>query len=80
MGRHTGAFCTACRQRILVRGGRLIEHQHTFPSLGTSVSCVGSYAKQPAGTPHEPVTNSAPVGRAMPGHPVVSQPPAAVSR
>jgi len=45
MGRHTGAFCTACRQRILVRDGRLIEHRHTFPSLGTSVPCVGSSAK-----------------------------------
>jgi len=61
MGRHTGAFCTACRQRILVRDGRLIAHQHTFPSLGTSVSCVGSDAKAPESGAHESVRGSAPV-------------------
>jgi hypothetical protein len=53
-------MCTACRQRILVRDGRLIAHQHTFPSLGTSVSCVGSDAKAP-----ESVTSSAPAGRGL---------------
>lgn len=45
MGRHSGAICRACQQRILVRDGRLIEHSHDFPALGKSLTCVGSYSK-----------------------------------
>jgi len=47
MGRHSGAVCQACQQCILVRDGRLIEHSHQFPTLGTSVTCVGSHLKAP---------------------------------
>ena len=47
MGRHSGAVCTACQQRILVRDGKLIAHRHTFPDLGTSLPCVGSHRRAP---------------------------------
>lgn len=47
MGRHSGAVCTACQVRILVRDGRLIDHWHQFPTLGKSLPCVGSQSKAP---------------------------------
>lgn len=47
MGRHSGAVCTACQVRILVRDGRLIDHWHQFPVLGKSLLCVGSQSKAP---------------------------------
>ncbi len=47
MGRHSGAICSACQQRILVRDSRLIDHSHEFPTLGKSVPCVGSQSKVP---------------------------------
>lgn len=49
MGRHSGAMCSACQRRILVRDGRLIDHAHEFPTLGKSVPCVGSQSKAPDG-------------------------------
>jgi hypothetical protein len=74
VGRHSGVICTACRHRILVRDGRLIEHQHTFPTLGTSVTCVGSDVRvaAPAAVheaPKSPVPN-----RAVLVPPLLSQP------
>ena len=45
MGRHSGAVCRACQELILVRDGRLVEHQQQFPTLGTSLTCVGSHSK-----------------------------------
>ncbi len=47
MGRHSGAICSACQRRILVRDGRLIDHVHEFPMLGRSVPCVGSQSRVP---------------------------------
>ena len=72
MGRHSGAVCTACEQRVLVREGLFIEHWHEFPGLGTSVPCVGSHS-HPAG--EVPTTDprsgegGAPVGAADPAQP-----------
>jgi hypothetical protein len=31
----------------MVRDGRLVGHQQRFPTLGTSLPCVGSYRKAP---------------------------------
>jgi hypothetical protein len=45
VGRHSGAICRACQELILLRDGRLVEHQQVFPTLGTSLSCVGSYSR-----------------------------------
>lgn len=47
MGRHSGALCTACQQRILVHDGKLVAHRHSFPELGTSLPCVGSHSRAP---------------------------------
>lgn len=47
MGRHSGAVCRACQELILVRDGRLVEHHQQFPTLGTSLPCVGSHSKAP---------------------------------
>ncbi len=47
MGRHSGAVCRACEGLILVREGRLIEHRQHFPTLGTSLPCVGSHSAAP---------------------------------
>jgi len=80
VGRHSGAICTACRQRILVREGRLIEHQHTFPTLGTSVSCVGSEVRVAApGVVHEAPTSLLAI-RAIAIQPLLSHPHGSVSR
>jgi len=73
VGRHSGAICPACRHRILVRDGRLIEHQHTFPTLGTSVPCVGSYVRVAAPTavheaPYSPLANRAPAVQPLLSH------------
>ena len=45
MGRHSGARCSACEQIVRVRDDRLVEHRHLFPSLGTSLACVGSHVR-----------------------------------
>jgi len=81
VGRHSGAVCTACQQRILVREGRLIEHQHLFPTLGRAVSCVGSLAKAPgrAAALPESRTSGAKVGLPVLQPPMVSRPSGAVS-
>ena len=49
MGRHSGAICQTCQQRVRVVDGRFIGHRHDFPALGTSVQCVGSHRKSPQG-------------------------------
>lgn len=45
MGRHSGAVCSACQQRVLVRDDRLVEHWHRFPTLDRALPCVGSRSK-----------------------------------
>ena len=75
VGRHSGAVCGACQQRILVRDGRLIQHQHVFPNLGKVVACVGSHSKAADGA----AANVSPTSRVRVGlefhrHPIVSRP------
>ncbi len=79
MGRHSGAICRACQELVLVRDGRLIQHRQVFPTLGTSLPCVGSYSKAP-GDPHD---QRSPRGRsdAEPHpRPFVNRPQATISR
>ena len=79
MGRHSGAVCRACQELILVRDGRLVEQQQQFPTLGTSLTCVGSHSKAP---------DDAGDQRSLPGsddaevhpRPFASDPPATISR
>lgn len=67
MGRHSGAICSACQQRILVRDGRLIDHTHEFPTLGKSVPCVGSQSKAPDGWAAPDASRPEPAVPAQPG-------------
>ena len=80
VGRHSGAVCGACQQRILVRDGRLIEHRHVFPDLGKAVACVGSHSKASDGAAATASpTSSAHVGLGFHRHPIVSRPQEAAS-
>jgi hypothetical protein len=80
VGRHSGAVCTACQQRILVRDGRLIEHQHTFPILGRSVPCVGSHSRADGAAAQTPPDGRAEAGPGALLHPTVARLAETVSR
>ncbi len=77
MGRHSGAICRACQELILVRDGRLVEHQQVFPTLGRSLPCVGSYSRAPDDADRE---GSLQDGADAELHPFVSRPQPTISR
>ncbi len=62
-----------------MREGRLIQHQQVFPTLGTSLPCVGSHSK----APDDPDDQWSPRDRAgaeLHPRPFVSRPRATIVR
>lgn len=62
-----------------MRDGRLVEHQQQFPTLGTSLTCVGSHSKALDDAPDERSLPGADDAELTPG-PSVSHPQATISR
>jgi len=62
-----------------VRDGRLIQHQQVFPTLGTSLPCVGSHSKAPDDPGDQRPPRDRPDAELHP-RPFVNRPRATISR